>query len=88
VRGIREVEVSLGSPVKSPSAAERENMLGMRRSIVTRVAISAGTVLRRDLVAFKRPATGLPPARLAEVLGRTARTDLAPDTPLQWGHLE
>jgi N,N'-diacetyllegionaminate synthase len=82
VRGIRDVEAAMGSPVKAPTAAERENLPGMRRSVVVTQALSAGTVLRREHVAFKRPGTGFPPARLHELLDRTLTVDVEADDPL------
>ena len=37
-----------------------------------------------DLVAIKRPGTGISPADLPRVLGRTVRRDLAPDEAIDW----
>lgn len=88
VRGIREVELALGSSVKRPSERERINALNMRRSIVTRLPIAKGTRLTEDLLTFKRPAAGLQPARLGEVLGRTTRDNLPADKLLQLTDLE
>jgi N-acetylneuraminate synthase/N,N'-diacetyllegionaminate synthase len=82
VRSIRTVEKALGSPVKTPAEAERRNIPGMRRSIVTTRAVTTGTTLSRDLVEFKRPAIGIEPKRLAEILGKKARGDIPADTPL------
>jgi N,N'-diacetyllegionaminate synthase len=87
MRGIRDVEAALGSSEKAPTAAERENMTGMRRSIVAREALAAGTVLRREHLSFKRPATGIAPARLDELVGRTLAHDVAGDAPLEWRHV-
>jgi N-acetylneuraminate synthase len=87
VRGIREVEAAMGSAVKAPTAAERENLPGMRRSVVLSQPVRAGTVLRREHVAFKRPGTGFPPARLHELLGRTLTIDREIDDPLELQHV-
>jgi N,N'-diacetyllegionaminate synthase len=83
VRGLRDVEAALGNGIKAPTAAERENLPGMRRSVVATQPLVAGTVLRREHVAFKRPGTGFPPARLPELLGRTLTVDRDVDDPLE-----
>jgi N,N'-diacetyllegionaminate synthase len=87
VRGIRDVEAAMGSPVKAPTAAERENLPGMRRSVVLSRPVRAGTVLSRDDVAFKRPGTGFPPARLHELLGRTLTVDRDADDQIELQHV-
>lgn len=86
VRGIREVEAALGDGVKQPTAAELANLTGMRRSIVATRLIKAGTTVTAADFVFKRPATGLAPKRLAELLGRKARLDLPADTQVQPEH--
>jgi N-acetylneuraminate synthase len=50
------------------------------KSLVASEDISAGTVLTRDLVAFKKPGTGISAARLDEFLGRRVRRDVFVDT--------
>ncbi|MGH7831927.1 MAG: N-acetylneuraminate synthase [Candidatus Binatia bacterium] len=82
VRSIRSVEEALGSCDKAPTEAERRNMLGMRRSIVAVRDIPAGTSIALGDVEFKRPAVGLEPKRLRQVLGQKAKVDILADTPL------
>ena len=36
------------------------------------------------MLTFKRPATGIPPGRLDEVVGRLAGRDIPPDTILRY----
>jgi sialic acid synthase SpsE len=45
--------------------------------------IAAGEQIARDALGFKRPATGIAPRRLAEVVGREARVDVPADVPLR-----
>ncbi len=85
---VREVEQALGSGYKTPTEAELVNRPFMRRSIVARHAIPSGTVLTRDLLAFKRPGTGISPARLSDILGLRARASLRADELIQWRDLE
>ncbi|MBI3543652.1 MAG: N-acetylneuraminate synthase [Deltaproteobacteria bacterium] len=88
VSGIRLVEQAMGSAVKTPSALEARNTVGMRRSLVAVVDIKAGAEIRREQLAFKRPATGLKPNLLNQVVGKRARKDIAADTPLTEDQIE
>jgi len=45
--------------------------------------IPAGALLTPALVGVKKPGTGIPAARLGDVLGRRARRFLAADTVIQ-----
>ena len=83
VSGVREVEAALGDGIKRPTAAELANLLGMRRSIVAARPIRVGEIVGASDFAFKRPATGLAPKRLSELLGRAARVDILLDSQVQ-----
>lgn len=83
VRGVRDIEAALGDGVKRPTAAELANLTGMRRSVVASRNIRAGERVQAADFAFKRPATGLPPKRLHELIGRSARSDIPADAQVQ-----
>lgn len=76
IRGIRRVEASLGDGKKAPTASELATARIARRSLIAAANIQAGTVIEREMVAVKRPGTGLPPAMLNEIVGRTALVDI------------
>jgi len=80
VRGIRVVEQALGHGRKEPTAAEADTARVARKSLVMARDAQAGTVLTEDMVAIKRPGTGLPPATLKDVVGRTLRQDVKAGT--------
>jgi N-acetylneuraminate synthase/N,N'-diacetyllegionaminate synthase len=84
VAAIREAEKALGSRRKEPCAAEVVNARGMRRSIVAARQIKAGELFSRELLAFKRPGTGIRPALLQELLGCRAHRDIAADEMITW----
>ena len=88
VQGIRSVEKTLGNPVKQPTAAEIANTVGMRRSIVLLTDLPKGSVLKKEHLAFKRPATGLAPKRLHEVIGKRINKDIRSDAILMDGDVE
>ena len=83
VEGIREIEAMLENPVDKDDLAPFEEMKRVfEKSVVATADIPAGAVLTRDVLAAKKPGTGIPAARLDEVVGRTARVAIAADTVL------
>ncbi len=87
VRGVRIVESALGDGCKTPAASEANTAAVARKSLVAAQDVSAGTTLTDELVAVKRPGTGLPPSMLQYVLGRSTQVDLAADTIIDLGML-
>lgn len=79
VAGIRRIEQALGSPRKQPAEAEFPNRAVARRSIVAARPIRAGEPLTADMLAVKRPGTGVSPLDWWDVLGRPARRDYDAD---------
>lgn len=87
VRNIREVEAALGTSVKRPTASELRNKPQMRRSIVARETVPVGAVLTDSMITFKRPGTGISPAEVERVIGRTALVPIGADELITWGML-
>ncbi len=87
VKHLRDIEVGLGSGVKTPSEAERSSLLWARKSLVAARDISEGEVITADLLQAKRPGKGIPPARLGEVVGRKAKVEIRKDTAIRWEEL-
>lgn len=58
-----------------------------RQSIVSRRALRAGETVRREDVTFKRPGTGLSPARIDDLVGRMLKRDVEADAPLSEGDI-
>jgi N-acetylneuraminate synthase len=82
VRGVRAVEAAVGDGRKIPAADEAATAVVARRSLVAARDLSPGTVLTEDLVAIKRPGNGLPPAMLAQVVGRQVNRAVRADALL------
>ncbi|MEO8033393.1 MAG: N-acetylneuraminate synthase family protein, partial [Acidobacteriota bacterium] len=76
VRGIRSVERALGDGRKRPAESERDSAESTRRSIVASRDIAAGEVLSNDILALRRPGTGLAPRFQGAVVGRTVIRDV------------
>ena len=58
--------------------------LVFRRSLYAVEDIRAGEPFSRANIRSIRPGYGLPPKHLAEIVGRTARRDIARGEPLAW----
>lgn len=71
VAGIRVVERSLGDGIKRPRHSEAGTAAVARRSLVLTRNLPAGTILAADMIAIRRPGTGIAPAEHAAVVGRT-----------------
>ena len=72
VRGVRTVERALGHGRKEPVPAEAEIAAVARKSLVAARDIPVGTRLTEELLAIKRPGTGLPPAMRVTLVGRVS----------------
>ena len=89
VREIRELESMLASPVDKDDLAPFEEMKRVfEKSVVAVEAIPAGTTLEKAMLAAKKPGTGIPAARLPELVGRRARNDIAADAVLTEADVE
>jgi sialic acid synthase SpsE len=82
IEGIRTVSAALGSAEKTVMASEWSNRAKHHRSVVAAVDIPAGARIGRAMLTSKAPGTGIPPGRLPEIVGRTARVAIAADTTL------
>ncbi len=79
VRGIRNVEKSLGSPLKKPSFSESKNKPIVRKSIVAAKFIKQGEPFTEQNLCVKRPGTGISPMNWEQVTSQVARRDFLED---------
>ncbi len=81
VKGVRFIETMLSHPVDKDSLALE--LAEMRRlftkSVVARMDLPKGTVLKREHLTVKKPGTGIPAARLNELVGRRLQRDIRKD---------
>lgn len=80
----RLTQAALGEPRVGPSPRESGN-LRYRRSLFVARDMAEGEPFTVENVRSIRPADGLHPRHLPEVLGKRARTALRRGTPLRWG---
>ena len=74
----------LGDDEKRIQPSEVPVKLSARRSLVARMNIAAGTLLTAEMIAFKRPGNGIPPAELERVIGKPCKQDLKEEQVLTW----
>jgi N-acetylneuraminate synthase len=84
VQGIRTVESAIGNGRKDPAASEANTAAVARKSLVAARNIPANTKLTEELIAIKRPGTGLAPVQRDNLLGRTTIVDISEDSLLTW----
>jgi N,N'-diacetyllegionaminate synthase len=83
VEGVREIEAMLASPVdKDDLEPFAEMKLVFEKSVVSSQEIPAGAEISRDMVAAKKPGTGIPAKRLPEIVGRRTAVAIPADTGL------
>lgn len=85
---IRRVLNSIGELSVRALPEEEPARKNARRSLVTARFIPKGQSLTGADITWKRPAHGISPRNLDEVIGMTARHDLPEDTVLRWSDLE
>jgi N,N'-diacetyllegionaminate synthase len=81
VEDVGQARRAIGRIEKAPIEAP-PSIAAIRRSLVAASPIAAGSRIRADQIAFKRPGTGLPPSEHQRVVGRIARCDIPADTAL------
>lgn len=87
VDGIRKTEKAMTPRPKAVTAEEQKVREWAHHSVVAAADVAAGTTLSAELVTVKRPGSGIPAAKLGEVVGRTAKRALKKDAILKWDDL-
>lgn len=77
-----------GSKKKSPTKAEEENRGKVRKGIYAAVDIPAGKKISSDMLAIRRPATGMSPAEYEDVLNSVAKHSIKEGNPVQTENIE
>ncbi|MCR4318399.1 MAG: N-acetylneuraminate synthase family protein [Planctomycetes bacterium] len=85
---IRSIEKSLGTRSKRILSSEVKNRQKLAKSLVSKVAIPAGTKITRDMLTVKGPGTGISPMYFESLIGHRARRDIEEDTLIQMNDLE
>ena len=84
VEKIREIEIILGSKEKKPTKSERKIMKIARKSIVANKYIFKRSRITKDMLAIKRPGTGIEPKYLNKLIGKFTKDEIKKDEVLTW----
>ena len=90
MEGIRFIERAQVNPVdKEQLLKDLEPVRNLfTKSIVARFHLAAGSVLEENMLALKKPGTGLPPERMPGLIGRRLRVDVFEDSQIKENDLE
>lgn len=79
VRGARAVRAALGSSDKQWDPDLDATRAAFEKSVVASGRIEAGAVIEPAMLTTKRPGTGIPAARIEEIVGKRAAREIEPN---------
>lgn len=74
----------LGDFKKKPLPSEEKSRANARRSLVALKSIKSGEAVSREHLTWKRPASGISPKDIDQLIGKTALRDIGEDEVLKW----
>jgi N-acetylneuraminate synthase/N,N'-diacetyllegionaminate synthase len=80
----REIEASLGKQQKEIGSEEQTSLLWARKSLHAIGTIAAGQKIEVHMLTSQRPGTGISPAHLDTLVGRSANEEIAAGTMIHW----
>ena len=86
-KAIRKTEIMLGDGIKSPTYSEIKNIEGIRRSVVAKSNLNAGTILQLSDLICKRPGNGISPTEITKLVGQVLKKNKVEDEPIHWDDL-
>ncbi|MEW5704577.1 MAG: N-acetylneuraminate synthase family protein [Pseudomonadota bacterium] len=87
-KGLRDIWTMTANPIDKDDLAPCRDMKPIfEKSIVTACPVAAGTVLTREMLAFKKPGDGISAALYRDVIGKKVVRDLPADHMLQTADL-
>jgi len=87
IESFRVIERAMGIKIKKPVPSEMRARKWARRSLVATKAIPKGAVITGEMIAVKRPGSGIAPKFLKDVIGKRAGKDIKEDEVITWGML-
>jgi len=88
VEEIRSIESALGTGSKVVMPSERKNKIVMQKSIVAGTAIPKGSPIELQQLVYMRPASGIPPHQVKDILGQRASKDIVAGEIITFGMIE
>lgn len=88
VNGIRNIELAIaGSGIKEPSESEKKNIPIARKSLHAKHDLVKGHIVQADDLIALRPAIGISPMHIDDVIGKVLAQDLMLGSIIEWNHL-
>lgn len=81
---LNRVTTLIGMKDKISLPSEEKSRLNARRSLVALKKIEKGNEVSEDALTWKRPAKGISPKYINDLIGKKATVDIDEDTVLQW----
>lgn len=81
---IKNVNILKGSKEKQVFPCEAETRKNDKRSLVAKTDITAGTVIKREMLTYKRPGTGIWPNKINKVIGMKTLEEIPADSIITW----
>ncbi|MDD5618349.1 MAG: SAF domain-containing protein, partial [Candidatus Omnitrophica bacterium] len=85
INSIRNVEESFGDGLKRIMKSECEIKKVSRKSIVARCDIPKGTKIQENMLAVKRPGTGIEPKYFTDIVGKKSSKVIKKEQMFGWG---
>ena len=85
---VRALEAALGDGIKRPAESEQPGRIAGRRGIFAAVDLPAGARIEPGMLKIVRPAKGLAPSEIGQLIGRCVRNEIRADEPLLWRDLD
>ena len=87
LKRVNQIAETMGQKEKHSLAVEETARINARRSLVAACQVEAGRAIQPEMLTAKRPAHGISPAQIDEVVGRKLRVSIEEDEILTWEHL-
>ena len=89
VQGINAIETMLDSAVDKDDIDRYQQMKDIfQKSVTAKAEIPAGATISAGMLAIRKPGTGIPAARIDEVIGKQTAQASDADTVLDWSDLK
>ena len=82
------VQTAIGNGIKKPVKIEQEERALGWRSIVANKEIQKGEIIKKDMLAIKRPGTGIKPKYFWQIIGKTAKRKINEDALIKFEDLK
>lgn len=83
IKAIHDAYTALGDGMKRITPEEKSTKPRMQKSLTSTRNISKGEILKKDDILIRRPATGIEPKRLKDVIGKRAARNIKADMPIK-----